>query len=172
MGVGPAALIQVRDLVKHFPVRGGLLARRSAGAVRAVDGITFDIGRGETVGLVGESGCGKTTTGRMIMKLIPPTAGEIYFDGRPIAALSPEQEKSYRRQVQMVFQDPFSSLNPRMTVGSIIGYPMRIQNAHTGAARDARSPRWTVRAVWSGSRSGIRLVRQGYKWCAVFCRRQ
>ena len=138
MNGGPAALIQVRDLVKHFPVRGGLLARRSAGAVRAVDGITFDIGRGETVGLVGESGCGKTTTGRMIMKLIPPTAGEIYFDGRPIAALSPEQEKSYRRQVQMVFQDPFSSLNPRMTVGNIIAYPMRIQDAYTGPARDQR----------------------------------
>ena len=138
MGVGPAALIQVRDLVKHFPVRGGLLARRSAGAVRAVDGITFDIGRGETVGLVGESGCGKTTTGRMIMKLIPPTAGEILFDGQPISGLSFEQQRAYRRQVQMVFQDPFSSLNPRMTVGSIIGYPMRIQNAYPGAARDRR----------------------------------
>src|SRR5438876_3430549 len=132
------ALIEVRDLVKHFPVRRGLLTGATAGAVRAVDGITFDIARGETVGLVGESGCGKTTTGRMIMKLIPPTAGEIRFEGRPIATLSSEQERSYRRQVQMVFQDPFSSLNPRMTVGSIIGYPMRIQNAYPGAARDQR----------------------------------
>jgi len=103
-----------------------------------VDGISFDIGSGETVGLVGESGCGKTTTGRMIMKLIPPTAGEILFDGQPISGLSFEQERAYRRQVQMVFQDPFSSLNPRMTVGSIIGYPMRIQNAYPGAARDQR----------------------------------
>jgi oligopeptide transport system ATP-binding protein len=133
----PAPLIAVRNLVKHFPVRGGLLGR-SSGAVRAVDGISFDIGHGETVGLVGESGCGKTTTGRMIMKLIPPTAGEILFDGQPIGGLSAEQERAYRRQAQMVFQDPFSSLNPRMTVGSIVGYPMRIQNAYPGAARDQR----------------------------------
>jgi oligopeptide/dipeptide ABC transporter ATP-binding protein len=138
VAVGGPPLIEVRDLVKHFPVRRGLFAGAAAGAVRAVDGITFDIGRAETVGLVGESGCGKTTTGRMIMKLLPPTAGEIYFEGQPIAALSAEQEKAYRRQVQMVFQDPFSSLNPRMTIGTIIGYPMRIQREYTGAARDVR----------------------------------
>jgi len=131
-------LIQVKNLVKHFPVRQGLLSRGPAAAVRAVDDISFDIGGGETVGLVGESGCGKTTTGRMIMKLLPPTSGEVLFDGQPIGNLSLEQEKAYRRQVQMVFQDPFSSLNPRMTVGSIIGYPMRMQNAYPGAARDAR----------------------------------
>jgi oligopeptide transport system ATP-binding protein len=135
---GPSALVQVRDLVKHFPVRTRLFARGHGGAVRAVDGITFDIGSGETVGLVGESGCGKTTTGRMIMKLLAPTSGEILFDGQLIGDLSFEREKAYRRQVQMVFQDPFSSLNPRMTVGSIIGYPMRIQNAYPGPARDAR----------------------------------
>ncbi len=135
---GLPALVEVRNLVKHFPVRRGFFAGGPAAVVRAVDGISFDIGGGETVGLVGESGCGKTTTGRMIMKLIPPTAGEILFDGRPIGGMSFEEEKAYRRQVQMVFQDPFSSLNPRMTVGSIIGYPMRIQNAYPGAARDAR----------------------------------
>ena len=137
----PAAttpLIQVKRLVKHFPVRRGFLDRGPAAAVRAVDDISFDIGSGETVGLVGESGCGKTTTGRMIMKLLAPTSGDILFDGQPIGGLSFEQERAYRRQVQMVFQDPFSSLNPRMTVGSIIGYPMRIQNAYPGAARDAR----------------------------------
>jgi oligopeptide/dipeptide ABC transporter ATP-binding protein len=138
MPTGQHPLIQVKNLVKHFPVRQGFLARGPAGAVRAVDKISFDIGSGETVGLVGESGCGKTTTGRMIMKLLPPTSGEVLFDGQPISNLSFEQEKAYRRQVQMVFQDPFSSLNPRMTVGSIIGYPMRIQNAYPGAARDAR----------------------------------
>ncbi len=138
MPTGQPPLIQVKNLVKHFPVRQGFLARGPAGAVRAVDKISFDIGSGETVGLVGESGCGKTTTGRMIMKLLPPTSGEVLFDGQPIGNLSLEQEKAYRRQVQMVFQDPFSSLNPRMTVGSIIGYPMRIQNAYPGAARDAR----------------------------------
>jgi oligopeptide transport system ATP-binding protein len=138
MPTGQPPLIQVKNLVKHFPVRQGFLARGPAGAVRAVDKISFDIGSGETVGLVGESGCGKTTTGRMIMKLLPPTSGEVRFDGQPIGDLSREQEKAYRRQVQMVFQDPFSSLNPRMTVGSIIGYPMRMQNAYPGAARDAR----------------------------------
>jgi oligopeptide transport system ATP-binding protein len=131
-------LVQVKNLVKHFPVRKSVFFGGPGGAVRAVDGITFDIGSGETVGLVGESGCGKTTTGRMIMKLLPPTSGEILFQSLPISNLSFEQERAYRRQVQMVFQDPFSSLNPRMTVGSIIGYPMRIQNAYPGAARDAR----------------------------------
>ncbi len=132
------ALLEVRNLVKHFPVRQGLFGGGPARAVRAVDGISFDIGRGETVGLVGESGCGKTTTGRMIMKLITPTAGEIRFEGASIGGLSLEEERAYRRQVQMVFQDPFSSLNPRMTVGSIIGYPMRIQNVYPGAERDTR----------------------------------
>src|SRR5215472_18337810 len=131
-------LIRVKNLVKHFPLRQGFPARGPAPAVRAVDNISFDIDSGETVGLVGESGCGKTTTGRMIMKLLAPTSGEILFDGHPIADLSFEQERTYRRQVQMVFQDPFSSLNPRMTVGNIIGYPMRIQNAYPGPARDAR----------------------------------
>ena len=131
-------LLEVKNLVKHFPVRRGLWASGPPAAVRAVDGISFDIRRGETVGLVGESGCGKTTTGRMIMKLIAPTAGEIRFEGKSIGGIPFEEERAYRRHVQMVFQDPYSSLNPRMTVGSIIGYPMRIQNAYPGAARDAR----------------------------------
>jgi len=131
-------LLEVKDLVKHFPVRRGLWASGPPAAVRAVDGISFDIRRGETVGLVGESGCGKTTTGRMIMKLITPTAGDIRFEGKSIGGIPFEEERAYRRHVQMVFQDPYSSLNPRMTVGSIIGYPMRIQNAYPGAARDAR----------------------------------
>jgi len=133
-----SALLEVRNLVKHFPLRRGLFGGGPARAVRAVDGISFDIAGGETVGLVGESGCGKTTTGRMIMKLITPTAGDIRFDGTAIGGLSFEEERAYRRQIQMVFQDPFSSLNPRMTVGNIIGYPMRIQDAYAGTARDTR----------------------------------
>jgi oligopeptide/dipeptide ABC transporter ATP-binding protein len=136
--VSAPVLLEVRALVKHFPVRRGLWASGPPAAVRAVDGISFDIRSGETVGLVGESGCGKTTTGRMIMKLIDPTSGDIRFEGRSIEGISFEQERAYRRQVQMVFQDPYSSLNPRMTVGSIVGYPMRIQNAYPGPARDAR----------------------------------
>ena len=136
--VSTPVLLEVRALVKHFPVRRGLWASGPPAAVRAVDGISFDIRSGETVGLVGESGCGKTTTGRMIMKLIAPTSGDIRFEGRSIEGISFEQERAYRRQVQMVFQDPYSSLNPRMTVGSIVGYPMRIQNAYPGPARDAR----------------------------------
>ena len=136
--VSAPVLLEVRALVKHFPVRRGLWASGPPAAVRAVDGISFDIRSGETVGLVGESGCGKTTTGRMIMKLIAPTSGDIRFEGRSIEGISFEQERAYRRQVQMVFQDPYSSLNPRMTVGSIVGYPMRIQNAYPGPARDAR----------------------------------
>src|SRR5947208_5425275 len=101
LGTDRPPLIRVKNLVKHFPVRRGRFAGGALAAVRAVDGISFDIGSGETVGLVGESGCGKTTTGRMIMKLIPPTAGEILFDGRPISGLSFEQQRAYRRQVQM-----------------------------------------------------------------------
>jgi oligopeptide transport system ATP-binding protein len=131
-------LLEIRDLVKHFPVRRGLWASGPPAAVRAVDGISFEIRRGETVGLVGESGCGKTTTGRMIMKLIEPTAGDVRFEGKSVIGIPVDEERAYRRQVQMVFQDPYSSLNPRMTVGSIIGYPMRIQNAYPGPARDAR----------------------------------
>ena len=136
--VSTPVLLEVRDLVKHFPVRRGLWASGPPAAVRAVDGISFDIRSGETVGLVGESGCGKTTTGRMIMKLITPTSGDVRFEGESIGGISFEQERAYRRQVQMVFQDPYSSLNPRMTVGLIIGYPMRIQNAYPGPAREAR----------------------------------
>src|SRR4026208_1275626 len=143
-------LLEIRDLVKHFPVRRGLWASGPPAAVRAVAGLSLDIRRGEpgglgggagggaAVGVVGESGCGKTTTGRMIMKLIEPTSGDVRFEGKSVIGISVDEERAYRRQVQMVFQDPYSSLNPRMTVGSIIGYPMRIQNAYPGAARDAR----------------------------------
>ncbi|MFN3929319.1 MAG: ATP-binding cassette domain-containing protein, partial [Thermoflexus sp.] len=112
-------LVVVRDLKKYFPVRRGLL-QRVAAWVKAVDGVSFTIRRGETMGLVGESGCGKTTVGRTILRLIEPTAGEVYFEGRNIFALSKSELKALRRDMQIVFQDPYSSLDPRMPVGASI----------------------------------------------------
>ncbi|HWJ24849.1 MAG TPA: ATP-binding cassette domain-containing protein, partial [Gemmatimonadaceae bacterium] len=115
----PTPLLSVRDLTKHFPIKHGLFGR-TAGAVRAVDGVSFDVAAGETLGVVGESGCGKTTTGRCILRLIEPTAGEVRFDGADVRALGAGDLRRLRRQMQIVFQDPFSSLNPRMTVGAIV----------------------------------------------------
>ncbi len=124
------ALLQVSGLEQHFPVRRGLLQRK-VGAVRAVDGIDFQVKRGETFAIVGESGCGKTTTGRMLTRLIEPTGGRIDFDGRDITHLSTGQMRPLRRDMQIIFQDPFSSLNPRHTVGTIVGTPFRLQNIKT-----------------------------------------
>jgi oligopeptide transport system ATP-binding protein len=119
------SLVEIKDLKTHFPIRAGVL-QRPIGWVRAVDGVSFAINEGETVGLVGESGCGKTTLGRTILRLIEPTAGEIWFNGRDITKLHGAGTKPFRRKAQMIFQDPFGSLNPRMTVGTIIAEPLRI----------------------------------------------
>jgi oligopeptide/dipeptide ABC transporter ATP-binding protein len=119
-------LLSAEKLQMHFPVRRGLL-RRQVGAVQAVDGLTFDVRRGETLSLVGESGCGKTTTGRLLTRLLEPTDGTVTFEGRDISHLSVGEMRPLRRDIQMVFQDPYSSLNPRHTVGTIVGAPYKIQ---------------------------------------------
>ena len=125
-------LIEVRDLVKHFPITRGIIFQKKIGAVKAVDGISFDVHRGETLGIVGESGCGKSTTARLLVKLLEATSGEIRFDGRDLTQLRGAELKQMRREMQMIFQDPYSSLNPRKTVGSIIGEPFSIHNMLPG----------------------------------------
>jgi ABC-type oligopeptide transport system ATPase subunit len=123
---GAEPLLEVKGLVKHFPIDRGVMLRRNVGAVRAVDGIEFEVMRGETFGIVGESGSGKSTTARLIARLLDPTAGEVRFAGRDITALRGGRLKWIRRELQMVFQDPYSSLNPRRTVGSIVSEPLVI----------------------------------------------
>ncbi|MCM2317613.1 MAG: dipeptide ABC transporter ATP-binding protein [Thermoanaerobaculia bacterium] len=118
-------ILEVRDLRKHFPIRRGLLAR-TVGSVRAVDGVSFSIAQGETLGLVGESGSGKTTTGRCVLRLVEPTSGEIRFDGTDLRALDAEPMRRMRRHMQIVFQDPYGSLNPRMRVETLVGEPLEI----------------------------------------------
>ncbi|MET9413943.1 dipeptide ABC transporter ATP-binding protein [Streptomyces klenkii] len=123
---GPEALLTVDGLVKHFPITKGLL-RRQVGAVQAVDGLTFDVRTGETLGVVGESGCGKSTMGRLITRLLEPTGGRVTFRGKDISHLGVAGMRPLRRDIQMIFQDPYSSLNPRHTVGTIVGAPFRLQ---------------------------------------------
>jgi peptide/nickel transport system ATP-binding protein len=128
-------LLEVTDLEKHFPIRRGTFIQRKVGAVRAVDGIDFAVAPGETLGLVGESGCGKSTTGRLVTRLLEPTGGKVTFDGRDITHLSVGAMRPLRRDIQMIFQDPYSSLNPRHTVGTIVGAPLRVQNIPTPQGR-------------------------------------
>jgi len=124
-------LLEVRGLQKHFPIMRGAFFKRKVGAVRAVDGIDLAVKAGETLGLVGESGCGKSTTGRLMTRLLEPSAGQVILDGRDISHLNVSQMRPLRREVQMIFQDPYSSLNPRHTVGSIVGAPLQVQSIKT-----------------------------------------
>jgi oligopeptide transport system ATP-binding protein len=128
-------LLEVRDLAVYFPFARGPLFRRERGDVRAVDGVSFDIREGETLGLVGESGCGKSTTARAILNLVPITAGEVRWRGERIDGLGDSAMRPYRQHIQMIFQDPFASLNPRMTVGRIVAEPMKIFDLHEPARR-------------------------------------
>ncbi|MDP6618096.1 MAG: dipeptide ABC transporter ATP-binding protein [Nitrospinota bacterium] len=130
-------LLDVQDLKKHFPIRGGIFGKTTA-HVKAVDGVSFTLRKGETLGLVGESGSGKSTTGRAILRLIEPSGGRVRFDGRDVLALGKEEFRAIRRRMQIIFQDPYASLNPRMTVGSIVGEPFAIHKIASGEDRAHR----------------------------------
>jgi oligopeptide/dipeptide ABC transporter ATP-binding protein len=134
-GLADDELVRVENLVKYFPVRGGGLIRRTMAHVQAVDGVSLTIKRGQTVGLVGETGCGKSTLARCIAGLIPTTSGKVYFEGQDITNLSRRNMQPFRREIQMIFQDPYGSLNPRRRVGSIIGDPYAVHKTATGAER-------------------------------------
>ena len=136
-GAPAVPLLEVRNLTKHFPIRTGLL-QRATGAVKAVDGVSFDVHAGETLALVGESGCGKTTTGRSILRLIEPTSGTVRFDGTDVLALRGETLRRMRRRMQIIFQDPYGSLNPRMTVGAAIKEGLIVHGLAVGRDADRR----------------------------------
>ncbi|MGD7045078.1 ABC transporter ATP-binding protein [Jeotgalibacillus proteolyticus] len=130
-------LLQVENLKKHFPVRGGMLGR-TVGMVKAVEDVSFTVHKGETLGIVGESGCGKSTTGRMLLRLIEPTEGKVFFEGKEVTSLSNNELRKMRREMQMVFQDPFASLNPRHTVEKILEEPLKVHGIGTPAERKKR----------------------------------
>ncbi len=131
-------LVRIKDLKMYFPITQGIIFQKHVGDIKAVDGVSFDIKRGETLGLVGESGCGKSTTGRAILQLHRPTEGSVEFEGQDLTKLKGERIRKVRRHVQMIFQDPYASLNPRMTVGNIVGEPLDVHNILSGKARQAR----------------------------------
>jgi oligopeptide transport system ATP-binding protein len=133
MTSGGEPLVEVTDLVKHFPIKKGLLIDREVDQVRAVDGVSFSVPRGQTLGLVGESGSGKSTVCRAMLQLLAPTSGSVRFEGQEIAGLSRRQLRPLRREMQMIFQDPYASLNPRKRVGQIVGEPLKLQGVASGS---------------------------------------
>ncbi len=135
---GQAPLVSVRNLKKYFPISSGVLIQREVGNVKAVDGVDFDVYKGETLGVVGESGCGKSTMGRTVLQLYRPTAGTVNFEGVDLASLKGEGLRQMRRRMQMIFQDPYASLNPRMSVGRIIAEPLRVHNVGTAKEQTER----------------------------------
>src|SRR5438067_1594805 len=137
MSANGTPLLSVKNLRKEFPIKKGVFSRQ-VGAVKAVNDLTFDVARGETLGVVGESGCGKTTAGRSILRLIEPSAGDIFFEGKDVRALDTAGMRAVRRDMQIIFQDPVSSLNPRMTVGAIIREGLTIHKLAEGSAADER----------------------------------
>jgi len=139
-------ILRVDNLVKHFPITRGIIVQKQVGAVHAVDGVSFEVKRGETLGLVGESGCGKSTTGRTILQLYRPTSGSVVFDGVDLIKIKGEELRHMRRKMQMIFQDPYASLNPRMTVGEIVGEPLIVTRlAHKRRLGSA----WLICWNWS-----------------------
>jgi oligopeptide/dipeptide ABC transporter ATP-binding protein len=140
-------LVQVRGLVKHFPITRGIVFQRRVGAVKAVDGVSLEVMPGETLGIVGETGCGKSTTARLIMRLLDVTDGQVQFDGQDITRLKGAPLKAVRRDMQMIFQDPYSSLNPRKTVGSIVGEPFAIHGLETGKGERKRAVQTLMETV-------------------------
>ena len=138
-GLAPGdELLRIEGLQMHFPITKGFFIQRQVGAVQAVDGVSFTIKKGETLGLVGESGCGKSTTGRAILQLYKPTAGSVIFKGRDITRVGKDDMRGLRKQMQMIFQDPYASLNPRMTVGDIIGEPLKVHKLFDAQGRRER----------------------------------
>ncbi|MGI8802455.1 MAG: ABC transporter ATP-binding protein [Solirubrobacteraceae bacterium] len=134
----PSPLLEARRLVKHFPVTRGIVIQRQVGAVQAVDGVSFEVHPGETLGIVGESGCGKSTTARLVTRLLDPTSGEVHFEGRDVTRAKGPELKALRREMQIIFQDPYSSLNPRKTIGSIIAEPLAIHGLQKEAGARKR----------------------------------
>src|SRR6185295_8558789 len=137
-GLKSDAQLEVTDLVKHFPIKSGILIDREVGRVRAVDGVSLTLNEGETLGLVGESGCGKSTLCRAILQLTPPTSGSVRFAGEELVGRSRRQLRPVRRQLQMIFQDPYASLNPRKRISQIIGEPMELHGMASGRDTTAR----------------------------------